>query len=226
MVNIDSAECAFNVAKLVSGQSQSEVRVFSAAGDFLQIGHGTVDEEVIMIDGNVKNFPYSTTASTHLACADITADGDSVTITGDVLLEQEHDCPVRGIYSLTFSAKDDNSLAFEATIPGAYDGKYGVSNYIAMNFDSPQDEEIYGMGLQYSVWDFKGHQVPLISDEAGVGRGLQPITAIMNKLKDGQGGTEATSYAPAATFITNKQRGMIFDQETIGIADFQELDSI
>ena len=75
---------------------------------------------------------------------------------------------------------------------------------MALNFDSPVDEEIYGMGLQYSVWDFKGHQVPLISDEAGVGRGVQPLTLVMNEFEDGQGGTDTTSYAPAATFITNK----------------------
>ena len=45
-------------------------------------------------------------------------------------------------------------------------------------------------------------------------------------LQNGQGGTLETSYAPAATFITNKQRGMIFDQETIGVANFEELDKI
>ena len=95
---------------------------------------------------------------------------------------------------------------------------------MAINFDSPIDEEIYGMGLQYSVWNFKGHQVPLISVEAGVGRGIQPITAYMNEMKEGQGGTATTSYAPAATFVTNKQRGMIFDQESTGIANFEELE--
>jgi len=226
IVRIDTSECAFNISKVVSGQEQAEVRVFSAAGDFLQIGHGTVDDaDPLMINGNVTRFPHTVTASTNLACADITADNDSVTLTGDVLLQQEHDCPVRGIFSLTFTAQDDHSLAFAANIPGAYGGKYGVSNYMALHFDSPEDEEIYGMGLQYSVWDFKGHSVPLISTEAGLGRGLQPITTIMD-MQHGQGGTSTTSYAPAATFITNKQRGMIFDQETIGIADFEELDKI
>lgn len=49
---------------------------------------------------------------------------------------------------------------------------------------------------------------------------------VLNLFEDGQGGTETTSYAPAASFITNKQRGMIFDQVSIGIADFEELDEI
>lgn len=91
-----------------------------------------------------------------------------------------------------------------------------------MTYGSTVDEEIYGMGLQYSEWDFKGKSVPLISTEAGVGRGLQPITLAMNEVMGGQGGTTTTSYAPAAQYITNKQRGFIFDQTSIGIAFFDE----
>jgi hypothetical protein len=62
-------------------------------------------------------------------------------------------------------------MSFEASIPGAHSDAIGA-NYMAFNFASPVDEEIYGMGLEYTVWDFKGHSVPLISEEAGVGRGL------------------------------------------------------
>lgn len=91
-----------------------------------------------------------------------------------------------------------------------------------MTYKSEVDEAIFGMGLQYSEWDFKGKSVPLISDEAGVGRGLEPITMIMDKFVGGQGGTSTTSYAPAAQYITNKQRGFIFDQTSIGIASFDE----
>ena len=177
-------ECKLSVAKMVGGQNASEVNVLSAAGNFLQIGHGSVDEDVIMVNGNVKTFPAKETGSDSLSCRDFTTGENSVTISGGLLLSQEHDCPVHKEFSLTFTARDEHGLMFEANIPGAHSEAI-KSNYIAMNFDSPLDEEIYGMGLQYTVWDFKGHQVPLISDEAGVGRGLQPITAIMNITQDG-----------------------------------------
>jgi len=36
------------------------------------------------------------------------------------------------------------------------------------------------MGLQYTVWNFKGLRVPVISSEGGVGRGLQPLTETLN----------------------------------------------
>jgi alpha-glucosidase len=44
----------------------------------------------------------------------------------------------------------------------------------------------------------------------------------MNKAMQGQGGNTLTSYAPAAQYITNKQRGFIFDQTSIGIAAFDD----
>lgn len=75
------------------------------------------------------------------------------------------------------------------------------------------------MGLQYTVWDFKHKQVPLIVAEAGVGRGLQPITREMNALGGG-GGNSMTSYGPAATFITNKGRAFQIANSHIGIASF------
>ena len=57
-------------------------------------------------------------------------------------------------------------------------------NFIQVNFKSVGNEEIYGMGLQYTVWNFKGLKVPVISSEGGVGRGLQPLTAFLNLYKD------------------------------------------
>jgi len=62
--------------------------------------------------------------------------------------------------------------------------------------------------------------VPLISEEAGVGRGLEPITSFLNRFGGGSGDYSTTSYAPAAQYITNKQRAFIFDNKAIGNAYF------
>ena len=72
---------------------------------------------------------------------------------------------------MAFNATDTNRLSFKATAKDAYSATNGT-NFFSMTYNSPADEEIYGMGLQYSEWDFKGKSVPLISTEAGVGRGL------------------------------------------------------
>ena len=41
------------------------------------------------------------------------------------------------------------------------------------------------MGLQYTIWNFKGLKVPVITSEGGVGRGLEPLTELLNELREG-----------------------------------------
>ena len=98
--------CNIQVAKLVEGQRQSEVRMLDLSGDFLQIGRGTVDDEQLMINGNVKIFPEKQTASQGLVCHDATQEGNAVTIYGDLLLDRDYDCPVHKSFSLTFKPDD------------------------------------------------------------------------------------------------------------------------
>lgn len=62
----------------------------------------------------------------------------------------------------------------------------------------------------------------ILSSEGGVGRGLQPLTSILNTQSKHQGGTTVTTYAPAYTFATSERRGVIFPDHTeIGSLDFQ-----
>lgn len=58
--------------------------------------------------------------------------------------------------------------------------------------------------------------VPLVTTEGGVGRGLEPIS----ELKGIDSGNEFTSYASAATFITNKQRAFMCTNTHLGRANF------
>lgn len=72
------------------------------------------------------------------------------------------------------------------------------------------------MGLQNSIWNFKGHLVPLVSSEGGVGRGLEPISSI----KGIEAGSRTTSYGPALSFLTNKNRAFVCDQTNLGSVNF------
>ena len=89
-----------------------------------------------------------------------------------------------------------------------------------MNFGSTADEEIYGMGLQYTVWNLKGSLMPVITSEGGVGRGLEPLTTFLNLFSHNQGGSPVTTYAPTYSFITTKNYGMLFNSSAIGHVDF------
>ena len=103
-------------------------------------------------------------------------------------------------FDVSFKVADDVRMSFKVSVPDALNNELGT-NYLALNYQSDSEEEIYGMGLQYSIWNLKGHQVPLIVTEAGVGRGLEPISRAVNLTAAGSGGTDTSSYAPTPTFI-------------------------
>ena len=113
-------------------------------------------------------------------CGDAEVDNatGSFAFGGSIVLDEANG--IATDFSMNFNSTDANRLSFTAQAKDAFSATNGT-NFLSMTYNSPVDEEIYGMGLQYSEWDFKGKSVPLISTEAGVGRGLQPITAALNK---------------------------------------------
>jgi hypothetical protein len=72
------------------------------------------------------------------------------------------------------------------------------------------------MGIQNSVWNFKGHTVPLLSAEGGVGRGLHPVS----QLKGIEAGSNTSSYGPALSFITNNNRAFVCESTNLGLVNF------
>lgn len=67
----------------------------------------------------------------------------------------------------------------------------------------------------------------MISSEGGVGRGLQPLTDLLNTENNGQGGSEFTTYSPAYSFATSERRGFVFNNHTeIGSINFKQTNSI
>jgi len=171
--------------------------------------------------GNIINFPKATSFSDRISCTGLSTDSKTkVSFKGQVWVSvDKHYRPTQQAnFTADFTIMDEQRVEFEVKTP---DGRAPNTNFMALKYVSDPDEEIYGMGLQYSEWNMKGKKIPLITAEAGVGRGVQPITAYENE-DGGQGGNTVLSYAPAASYITNKQRGLIFNPNNIGYADFTE----
>jgi alpha-glucosidase len=183
------------------------VEVLAADEQLLRVGSGDVDSVEIMVDGNVINYPTPLNFSSGMTCK-AKASNRGFVLHGSLLGAW----PAR--YEMEFWVAGAG-VRFQARL---LDGRVG--DFLQMSFVSPQDEEIYGMGLQYTIWNFKNQSVPLISDEGGIGRGLQPITRIQNS-KGGLGGNSVSSYGPAATYITSQGRAAVIDPSNIGIADFE-----
>ena len=73
-------------------------------------------------------------------------------------------------------------LLFNVTLlgPAAY-------NEVWLVYGSEVDEGFYGFGFQYSKLNMKGEVLPLFSTEQGVGRGLEPVTLILDIASKGSG---------------------------------------
>lgn len=61
-------------------------------------------------------------------------------------------------------------------------------NQLHLVYGCDADEGFYGFGAQYSRLNMKGKVLPMFLSEQGVGRGLQPVTEILDSLSPGSGG--------------------------------------
>ena len=171
LVEYEPGNCGLKISKFVEGQGVSRVPVFESDAHLLTVGHGDVDDITIMVAGNVDNFPKVQSRSTLMNCGEAEVDNaaGSFAFGGQIVLDEANGSATE--FSVAFNSTDTNKLSFKAQAKEAFSATNGT-NFFSMTYNSPVDEEIYGMGLQYSEWDFKGKSVPLITTEAGVGRGL------------------------------------------------------
>ena len=76
----------------------------------------------------------------------------------------------------------DDVLFFSATLT-----ENDYYNQIRLSYACEEDEQFYGFGVQYSVFNMKGRRLPVFLSEQGVGRGLEPFTNILDALSPGAG---------------------------------------
>jgi len=78
------------------------------------------------------------------------------------------------------------------------------------------------MGLQYTEFGLRDKVVNVVTSEGGVGRGLEPLTSILNTVNSGQGGSTTTTYAPSFTFLKSSRSGVSLpSHDQLGQIDFR-----
>ena len=60
-------------------------------------------------------------------------------------------------------------------------------NQLVLAYGCQKGEGFYGFGAQYSRFNMKGKVVPMFLSEQGVGRGLEPVTFVLDTLSPGAG---------------------------------------
>ena len=124
---------------------------------------------------------------------------------------------------------DENKLNLSVELPSQInvDGEQAsvnsIVNRIYLRYGSEPDEAIFGFGEQYSEWNMKGKRLPILISEQGIGRGLQPLTFVLNTLLNGVGSDWYTTYMARPLYITSKYRGFLLNTGRISIFDMRPL---
>lgn len=92
-------------------------------------------------------------------------------------------------------------------------------NRILLKISFLKDEQWVGGGEQFSHVILNGHDIPLWSEEQGIGRGDRPISKITKKL--GISGHAFTTYAPVPFIFSNKNRGIFCSSKNYQKLNFQ-----
>ena len=127
-------------------------------------------------------------------------------------------------YSLAFTPVDDKQLEMVLSVErvGGSEGE-GI-NRIELTYHEPS-EQIWGFGEQFTRLNMKGYQVPVLCQEQGIGRGIQPLSAVLNTFA-GAGGNWYNSIAPAPVYLTSRtHRGFFLENYEYAVFDFTEKDS-
>ncbi len=96
-------------------------------------------------------------------------------------------------------------------------------NRLQFVFLAETDEHIFGGGEQFTHLDLRGKRLPMLTEEQGVGRGAQPITAGAN-ITAGAGGSDVTTYAPVPFFFTSAFRSFDTTQNQYQVWNFGRSD--
>ena len=211
----------------------SKTEIYNAdARNIVRTGRSNIGQlaSQVILDGNLAKEPTVQKLSEGRECPNhaslsmgtegsprnvIQLDGEQEINLGGWLFPDKRTVPTRVRVG---EAEDGVGVVIEASILDDTD-QY---DFVTINYDSPDDEEIYGLGLQYTEWNFKGKRVPIITSEGGVGRGLQAVTFLLNTFFSKGGGSPVTSYSPSRSYVTNKNRGVTFNSSAIGFYDFQK----
>jgi alpha-glucosidase len=116
---------------------------------------------------------------------------------------------------LTFAPKTNGQLGYEIAFPG---GQPNRCHLITASFP---DERFLGFGEQFNHVDHKGKRVPILSREQGIGRGLQPLTSVLNRLQ-GVGGDWDFTYAAIPFTFTSQRRGFFLEDSEYSVFDLRD----
>ena len=123
-----------------------------------------------------------------------------------------------GNYRVTFRVDQNQQLGFMIQ---SDDSKH---NFVTLISSSHKKESFYGFGVQSSYIDLKGHKVPILVQEQGIGRGasLGVLSWLLKFM--GVEGTPYNSYISAPFYLTSDLKGFFLSNSQFGSIDMRDND--
>lgn len=130
-------------------------------------------------------------------------------------------------WSMVFSLDPSNSthLLFNASIKTVSPSPTNTSLLTVLEtlWESGAEAGLVGLGTQYSFESLPlslGTEYTVLTSEQGVGRGLQPLTSLMDTLDPFSGGTNTTTYSQFPTIFSESGWGFSLDTQAVSTWGF------
>lgn len=125
-------------------------------------------------------------------------------------------------YRLIFTPVSANQLKFTLHLdgPGTQD-----LNRLYLRSASSADEQFFGFGEQLTYFNQKGHVLPILVQEHGVGRGRPLVTPIYDLMQN-RGGNPYATDAPAPHYISTKLRSLFLENKEYSVFDLRYADRV
>lgn len=138
-------------------------------------------------------------------------------------------------YAMVMYEKSANELLIEVEVEDVVAGVNATGatrpyDRIIVQYAMAEDEEVFGLGEQFSYWSLKGQRVPIIAREQGIGRGKQPLTYILNHIPVREPAYSAadplSTYTAIAHYITSQARSVYLHNSELSLFDLTKASKI
>ena len=171
--------------------------------------------------------PYEVTEDVRLARADQTVESVDVEgIEGDG--EGNEEVVIRGNlsdggdervgYELTAAVTEEDHLRFRLTTDSEESGRLGL------RYASSSDERFHGFGEQPRHLDLKGREVPVLTQEPGIGRDHVVNEFLVEAVSPGSSGTTVSSYAPMPYYLSDEGYSFFLENTAYSVFDLRSDD--
>jgi alpha-glucosidase len=167
--------------------------------------------------------PYEVTEDVRLARADQTVESVSVgeNEEGDDELVIQGNLSDGGDetvgYELAVTVTDEEHLRFRLTTDRDTDDVR-----LGLRYASSPDERFHGFGEQARHLDLKGEEVPVVTQEPGIGRDHVVNEFLVEAVSPGSSGTTVSSYAPMPYYLSDEGYSFFLENTAYSVFDLRD----